>query len=380
MDPAYRQLIEALHQAAPKYVLAATGGGTSVASLLLSIPGGSRSILEVTIPYNELSLADFLGRAPENCCDSTTALAMAMRAQERACWLAPRENVAGIACTASLASDRPKRGDHRFYIAIHGPDRTVIHSLTLSKAARDREGEEAVLAAAMLNALAESFGAPHRVPVSLRADEIVQVVDLPAPDLLTGFVRGKRSALFVDVDGRMTDDVPAPAVLLPGSFNPVHDGHWALADIAASLIGQPVVFELSVANVDKPSLRAAEIRHRLKQFEWRAPVWLTRAPTFVEKARKFPGAAFVVGVDTAERIVAPRYYQGSEERMVQALQELSERKCRFLVAGRLGAGGTFLGCADIVIPPVYRGLFTPIPESDFRSDISSTQLRPIPQT
>ena len=63
------------------------------------------------------------------------------------------------------------------------------------------------------------------------------------------------------------------------------------------------MFELSVTNVDKPALPSAEICRRLRQFTWRTEVWVTRAPTFAEKASVFPGAIFVVGADTAERIL-----------------------------------------------------------------------------
>jgi len=50
-------------------------------------------------------------------------------------------------------------------------------------------------------------------------------------------------------------------------------------------------------------------------------VELTRAPTFREKARVLPGCTFVIGADTARRLVDPRYYEGSQARMIAALAE-----------------------------------------------------------
>jgi hypothetical protein len=140
------------------------------------------------------------------------------------------------------------------------------------------------------------------------------------------------------------------------------------------MLQAPVAFEISVTNVDKPPLAVTEVRARLAQFAWHARVELTRAPTFLEKSRLFPGATFVVGADTAERLVATRYY-GHEKRMVAALQEIADRGCRFLVAVRADTAERVRTLADVAVPPRFAHLFTPIPESRFRLDASSSDIR-----
>jgi hypothetical protein len=164
------------------------------------------------------------------------------------------------------------------------------------------------------------------------------------------------------------------AALLPGSFNPLHHGHLELAGVAAALLGREVLFELAVVNVDKPPLTEEETLARVGQFENRARLLLTRAPRFLEKARLFPGNAFVIGWDTAVRLVDPRYYGGSEAAMHAALQEMRDLGTRFLVAGRVSKG-RFLGLADATVPSEFAGMFEAIPESIFRADVSSTDLR-----
>jgi hypothetical protein len=182
-------------------------------------------------------------------------------------------------------------------------------------------------------------------------------------------------AVCVDRLGRVLGRLPPPGAVLPGSFNPLHAGHLRLAAVAAELLGRDVAFELSLANVDKPTLTVADVAGRLSAFENGARVWLTWAATFREKAALFPGATFVVGADTALRLVTPCYHQDDPGRLAEALAFIRDHGCRFLVAGRLDAAGRFVRLADLPVPAGARDLFEEIPDERFRLDLSSTQLR-----
>ena len=357
MDSDIRDLIILLHQAPYRCVLAVTGGGAGAVAWLLCVPGGSRTVLEAVVPYAEEALCEFLGRRPDSFRSVATSRDMAIRAQQRARWLAPGVPTAGVGCTASLHSDRPKRGDHRFHVSVHTGLRTLTHSLTLVKEARDREGEEQILDRVLLNVLAKVIGAPGRLDVPLLPGEEIVAETSTENEPLSRFLAGETLALHVETDGRMRPDAPKPSLLLPGAFNPLHAGHLGLAKIASQAVGAPAAFDLSVLNADKPPLADEEVRRRLAQFAWRAPVWLTRAPTYVEKAELFPGCTFVVGADTAGRVVQPRFYHDSEERMAEALGRIRAAGCRFLVAGRVGGDGRFTGLDDLDIPAAHRDLF-----------------------
>ena len=177
-------------------------------------------------------------------------------------------------------------------------------------------------------------------------------------------------------DGQVEPEgtVEAGTPLLPGSFNPFHHGHEQLARVAGRLLAREVSYELAVVNVDKPPLSGNEVRRRLAQFEDTATVVLTRAPRFVEKARLFTGSSFVIGWDTAVRLVDARYYEDSEQRMTVALEEMRAAGVRFIVAGRTHED-EFRTLEDAHLPPDFASMFEGIPESLFRADVSSSELR-----
>ncbi len=181
--------------------------------------------------------------------------------------------------------------------------------------------------------------------------------------------------LLVEPNGTRITDAPCPRFLLPGSFNPLHDGHRGMFAAAMRQLGPGGAFELSVTNVEKPPLSDDEVMRRWTAFKGYAPLWLTRAPTFVEKARLFPGTVFVVGADTAARIVQPRFYAESAERMRSALEEIRATGCRFLVAGRVDGGGRFIDRDALRLREEFADLFGAIAEAEFRMDVSSTMLR-----
>jgi Cytidylyltransferase-like len=384
-DAAWQQLISAVHASGRKAALAITGGGSGAVGELLRVPGGSRLLIEAQVPYDEQALAAFLGFAPAQACSADTAIAMAQSARARAARLMPRTGVGvgtdlvGLGATAALVSDRPRRGEHRFHIALATSAGITHCTCVLAKGRRDRAAEEDLVSRAIVMWLARACGVAAPSPRSLiDADEhyAEAVVALGAAlDTIDQLLAGEHDRVTVQPDGQMMLSAPQPFVLFPGSFNPMHDGHISLARVAEELRQQPLAFEISVTNVDKPPLAGETVRHRLTQFAWKSPVELTRAPTFLEKARLFPRTTFVIGADTAERLVAPKYYGDDELQMHVALEEIANSGGSFLVAVRIDTAGRVRALTDIPVPRRYAGLFTEIPEHRFRVDTSSSELR-----
>lgn len=194
------------------------------------------------------------------------------------------------------------------------------------------------------------------------------------PPLLEQLLTGRRDVVWRQPDGEFVESPPQPpAGLLSGAFNPLHVGHEELRDVAEELLNGPVVYELPIANADKPTLEPDEVHSRVAQFE-RHPVALTNAATFAEKARLFPGVTFVVGYDTAERILQPRFYGNSETVMREALAAIRDAGSRFLVAGRV-MEEEFRIVKNLRIPLDFHAIFIEVSQRVFRRDISSTDIR-----
>ena len=392
------KLVERIHQRGCPLVVAVTGGGSGTISDLLRVPGASRTVLEAIVPYSAEALTGWLGARPEQFCSSRTARAMAMVAYRRALELTrqrhPRPQVLGLGCTASLASDRPKRGPHRAHFAWQSRTATVAGELNLHKGHRSREAEETLLAQLLLLTIDDATASWDAVspnlpePAStaslfasyleLLEDEQLTFVRQDAPQPWQALLSGELNVVGERAASGQTPG-SQPRTIFPGAFNPRHHGHNAMAEFAARRLGRSVEFELSTANVDKPPLDYLEMASRLQHFLPSDALWFTRAPTFVEKSRIFPGSTFVVGADTIVRIGQPRYYAGASlatqtETCEQAIAEIAAQGCRFLVFGRR-RGADFESLESIEIPATLRSLCDGVHETEFRADVSSTELR-----
>ena len=373
MQAEIQDVIRRIHSGPAQAVVVVTGGGAQAITWLLTVPGASRTVLETLVPYSERSLERFLGERPSGIAYSETAETMARRAYRRAVELADANvPVVGIGCTAAIATDRRKRGAHRAHVARCTADSTVTYSLEFKKGLRDREGEDTLASMLIVRALAEASGIPVDFALPLDAAEHIDVQGSGDPiDLL---VAGAIDSVLVGADGTITANGRPRGAVLSGSFDPLHVGHRDLASVASETLEMPVTLEMSVANVDKPTLTAPTVRERISQFAGTYDVVLTKVPTFAEKSRVLPGCCFVIGYDTMKRLVAPKYYGGSERNMMSALATIAESNGRFLVAGRL-VDGVFRTLSDVKVPSQFRSMFESIPESSFRQDISSTDLR-----
>jgi hypothetical protein len=366
-------LVETIHASSPRLVMEFSGAGSTALAWLHAVGGSSRTILEACDRYSMPALISAVGFTPERFTSLEVSRALALAAHERARVLADANTpVFGVGASATIATDRTKRGDHRCVVATSNSLGLLGYKLTLEKGLRDRTAEEDLVSRIILLAIADSCGLLAGPFLELAAGE--ELVESFEPAAATQpFLSGAKPALLIQPDGSLAlPEAGQSFAMLSGSFNPVHAGHLELAATAAQHLGQRIVFEMPLINADKPALDLRDAQRRAAQFLGRGPLLLTRAPLFIDKARLFPRSTFVIGADTAVRLLDSRFYEdGGRDASFAELQELG---ARFLVAGR-HRDNRFLTLEDMNIPARFRGLFSELPESTFRIDLSSSQLR-----
>lgn len=369
----YTALVTQIHAVPRPTVIEFAGAGSAALWHLHAVGGSSRTILEASDRYAPASMASLLGTTPEQFVSAETAVAMAHAAYRRACDLHPGLDNHGIGCTATIATDRTKRGDHACWVALVDATGVQTAGVVLRKGARDRAGEEDIVSALILQLMATARGLLPALTPPILPDESLEYHSVQQPDTLSPLYAGTVATVCAGDHDTFAPISVRDATVLSGSFNPLHSGHRALLTTAMAYTYQPGFYELSVVNADKPALPYTTALTRSRQFRGEQPLLLSRAPRFVDKASAMPGSTFVIGYDTAVRLLDPKYYPGSSVDAVCG--EIAAHGCRFLVVGRVDGDGLFRQLLPTDIPAQWRGMFILLDEQAFRRDISSTQIR-----
>jgi len=354
-----------------------TGGGTQLISSLLNVPGGSDTVLQALVPYSEAALNQHLGFTPPRACSEETARWMAMRVYQLASTEQSEsaDTVFGLAVTASLASLQAKKGEHRIHIAAQTLSTTFTWSLILKKGHRSREQEEELCQNMALNALCEVMQLEPANTLDLHTSETMLSHSLQGEEDLQQllFSQNRTARLFHPTQA--LSQTERPELVFPGAFDPLHDGHKRMLEVANKITGLRACFEICVHNIEKPRLDFISLAKRCEPFkEMPHNLVLTTATKFVDKARCFPSAIFIVGIDTLERIADPQFYDHSTASRDEAIAEIDRLGCRFLVFGRM-LSGEFKHLENLSLPARLEAICSEVPESAYRMDISSTELR-----
>ena len=359
------KLIQKIHESKYRITFVSSGGGTNAISSLLKVPGASNTVLESYIPYSKKSMDLFLNRKPDHYCSLNTSLSMAANAYKKCMQIDPeykKKYLIGISVTASLATTYTKIGDHKFYISVQTESFTKSIECLLIKGLRSREEEEQLITEYVLSLVAECCGIEKNMP---HHDEIPVIHTIKAE-------KSWKKLLNNDVNF-ISSDRSTPELIFPGSFNPLHDGHLRMRELAEKKTGMRATFEICARNADKPPLTFHEIKRTLDQFTDNDSWVMTSAGRFSEKAEMFPNSVFIIGADTLMRVFDEKFYSNKKD-MLDHIDRFNDHNINFLVFGRK-VNKKFISLRDIVIPENIKSRCTGFEEGSFRDDISSTELR-----
>lgn len=157
--------------------------------------------------------------------------------------------------------------------------------------------------------------------------------------------------------------------IFSGSFNPLHDGHIDIIKYIQTRYLVNVFLEISISNVDKKQLTYDVLSDRLDAINY-PYLYITNSSTFIEKSELFEHCTFIVGYDTISRIFDEDYNVDVD----LAFEVFKHRCIKFIVFGRNSDDG-FMTVSNNPKLTKYMEIITEIPESEFRRDISSTEIR-----
>lgn len=365
-----------------------TGAGAAITDLLWQRAGASNFLIGTSFTYHPVEFDDFVGRAWDNTgfgrCSPTGAMALAQRAylrSQKACMKSGKAGarVIGVGLSAAATTDRTLRGGTRCHAAVRTDRGIFLTQISWEQGCFTREGDGSLCDLIALNLVLFAADAPQlTIPDHLRltsnhlwygsSGAILKPSDVGVAHLPHPLAEPQ----LVTLDGQVqpTSHIDfSQAVIFPGSFNPFQYGHDAMARMGEQVTERSVICEITAQNADKAEQTPEQLSARASQFLGRWPVILrTGAGLFVDKAREYRGAHFIVGGDTALRIFDPRFYGSDVNRTLELFHEYGTR---FYVFAR-EFGDRLITCEDLPVSYDFRHLFVPLPG---RWDISSTAIR-----
>lgn len=407
-------IISEIHACPWKGVIAITGCAPGLVTDLLAPGGGSATLLEAVVPYATKSLEQFIGKKPSikgwKFCSAEVAAEMASAAFSRATELLELSEeeddpVFGLGITATLRKNGPEREGriHQVFLSFQTSNLAYNHHAVFDSELT-RVDEEHLVSQVALGVLSRHLLDKHHKPLlpirthdgsgALKKDGWWLIKEATERQQFSsglqklldgssqGLVWNSASDTLASMDHRCA------RVVIPGSFNPFHEGHRSMVRAAQKycekqgLDDLKPILELSIGNVDKGRLSGHEILNRvqgLKEYQLReqdelfADLYITDAASFETKSFIFPNSTFVIGIDTWFRIIDPKYYRNDAHFMRECHAKIKENGCSFLVLGRFVNGPK--DYHTLPTDKKTRGLAIGLSEEEFRVDISSTQIR-----
>lgn len=335
-----------------------TGGGAGLQQTLWEVPGSSSYLSGCSFPYSTKEQQDLLGFMPSKSCCEETAIDLASAAYMKALEFSGKRTL-GLGLTASVASNKEHRGDHRVFACLISDDKVYLTHTILKKSvgllARKEDGK-----------ICDTIGEVLLSSYLLNENNFVDTTGKADARFFTNpffSATGERSANI---------SVKNPAIM-PGAFNPPHEGHYGMVDEYEDAQRRKVIFAITANAPHKPPLTFQECLKRAKMLQGRNRLFSKDDPLYLDKARLHTNTPMVIGADALLRMFDPKWGLDLEA----SLQEFWSLGTKFGVFGRV-VNGKFMDAGDAIrtlpkpLYDKYRLLFS---EVYGKWDISSTELR-----
>jgi nicotinic acid mononucleotide adenylyltransferase len=341
--------------------IAASGAGAGIQQAIWEVPGCSSFFVGAAFPYATEEVDAFLGFKPDRYASAETALDFAMAAYMHAANASDGEPI-GVGLVASVASLVEHRGDHRVHVAVMTKDRVLARDITLHKGsgASNRAIDGGIADRAGLQALFVAAG------ISPNTDELF--VDRTKEARQRFFLRPH----FIASGERIAEPPQEPGsgfgrTFFPGTFNPPHEGHFAMARAAKG----NVLFSITVDPPHKDPVSLGEMCRRAKLLEGHDRLFSQGDALYLDKAKRYPGASFLIGADAAIRMFDPKWTADS----AALAWELVQHAVTFYVAPRRNEAGLVKDVSDVrkLVPGSCAYIFRSLPSGI--QDVSSSAIR-----
>jgi nicotinamide mononucleotide (NMN) deamidase PncC len=326
---------ETLKEAGVNIHIIATGAGAGLQQRLWEVPGSSAYLSGCSFPYSAEEQEELLGFMPEHFCSEEAAIDLASAAYMKAYKFGGKKPI-GVGLTASVASEVEHRGDHRVFICVMTDERTMLFEHTFEKGVgqfkRHEDGERCdTWGFWMLIETAKIFDSTSIL------DKAKDVTDQARERF---FLRP-----FFTANGKRLDKLPKEGryALMPGAFNPPHEGHYGAATAAMTDYNYKAVFEITANPPHKDALKVQELLQRAKLLLGQDRLFTQDLPLYLDKARKYSKRPFILGADAMVRMLDPKWGLDVNE-MFNAFYDLSTK---LFVAGR-EVNGVMTTCDDIL--------------------------------
>lgn len=287
-----------LKQANVSIHLITTGAGAGFQNELWQTPGSSSYLSGCSFPYSPQEQEELLGFMPEHFACPEAAVDLASAAYMKAHQFNGKPAV-GIGLTASVASEKIHRGDHRVDACIITNDKVLLHHKVLKK----------------------DFGFQARIKDGKICDDLAFFMLLDALNLTDGnsgneYQNGTDLALsrffarpFFTANGKRYQTLSDTNhwAIMSGAFNPPHEGHIGIAQAVEKQHGRRTVFEITANPPHKAKLSVQNLLQRSKLLRGFDHIFTQDLPMYVDKIAAFPKTSFVLGADAFLRMLDPKW-------------------------------------------------------------------------